>query len=371
MYQAGNAYVSGETVSANCPTTPGAFQPVDQHGADAFVTTLNFTGSALAYSTYLGGSATDNGQGVAVDQSGSAYTGFTSSSDFPTTPGCFRKTLVGSFNAYVTKLDPTSALAYSTHVRGQNTAFDIVVDDAGGASIVGTARAPDVPVTPDALQLAYAGGGNDVLLAGFNPSGSVLVHATYLGGSGNDEGYSIALDRYGSAYVTGSPRRPTSPPLPGASTRPSTAPATASWPSWTSAPSTGARPPGPRTSPAPKATTSSVAHSSVTASKAGSATTSSTAPAATMRSVPDQRMTPSSPARQRQHRGAQATTGSSGRTGTTRSSPAPDRHRRWRPRHRPMRRGRGAGILQSVNPSSSPLGTVPSGGGVPQHPGSP
>ena len=104
MDASGNAYVVGGTCSADFPTTLGAFQTKSAGGTcnggsvDAFITKLNATGSVLAYSTYLGGSSTDGAESVAVDGAGDAYvTGFTCSSDFPTTPGAFQ-TVYGGGN---------------------------------------------------------------------------------------------------------------------------------------------------------------------------------------------------------------------------------------------------------------------------------
>jgi thrombospondin type 3 repeat protein/beta-propeller repeat-containing protein len=108
---AGSAYVTGVTDSANFPTTPGAFDTTLVN-ADAFVTKLDPTGSVLLYSTYLGGTAGsgfrggfESGEGIAVDGASSAYvTGYTGSTDFPTSPGAFQTTNAGSLDAFVTKL---------------------------------------------------------------------------------------------------------------------------------------------------------------------------------------------------------------------------------------------------------------------------
>ncbi len=138
----GNAYVTGQTNLNAFPTTVGAFQPAKAGTSNAFVTKLNPAGSALVYSTYLGGTRSDFGRAIAVDGSGNAYvTGETASPDFPTTADAFQPAQYDyRYDAFVTKL---------------------------------------------------------------NPAGSALVYSTYLGGNGNDYGYGIAVDSFGNAYVTG------------------------------------------------------------------------------------------------------------------------------------------------------------------------
>jgi len=108
---AGNAYVTGVTTSTNFPTTADAFQTASADGAaagDAFATKLDPSGSALVYSTYLGGGSGDQGCGIAVDANGNAYvTGSTTSTNFPTTAGAFQMTFASTsdFNpdVFVTK----------------------------------------------------------------------------------------------------------------------------------------------------------------------------------------------------------------------------------------------------------------------------
>src|SRR4029077_14620415 len=114
----GNAYVAGETLSADFPTSAGAFRRTYSGNYDMFVTKLDATGSALAYSTFVGGTQVDNGERVAVDASGSAYVmGFSSSLDFPTTAGAFDTTNNGGFDVTLTKLNASgSALVYSTYL---------------------------------------------------------------------------------------------------------------------------------------------------------------------------------------------------------------------------------------------------------------
>lgn len=225
---AGNAYVTGYTLSADFPTTAGAFQTTFGGGscgaapqeakpcADAFVAKLNPTGSALAYSTYLGGGSYDAGQGIAVDGAGNAYvTGFTTSSNFPAAnalqPGCDNCGFPGeagaqglSSDAFVTKLNPAgSALVYSTYLGGSgaDTGTGIAVDPPGNAYVTGYTASKDFP-TLNPLQ-ANAAGGYDAFVTKLKADGSALVYSTYLGGSGNDLGFAIAVDSAGSATIAG------------------------------------------------------------------------------------------------------------------------------------------------------------------------
>src|SRR2546426_925488 len=205
---AGNAYVTGTTASSDFPlVTPLPFPNNALQGSnDAFVTKLNATGSALVYSTYLGGTSTDQGSAISVDASGSAYvTGLTSSATFPTTLGAFQITLKGTTDAFVTKLNAAgSALAYSTFLGGSVTdqGLGIAVDSSGSAYVTGLAGSADFPVSATPAQASNAGGG-DAFVSKLNPAGSALVYSTYLGGTGNDQGQDIAVDSSGNAYVTG------------------------------------------------------------------------------------------------------------------------------------------------------------------------
>ena len=209
---AGNAYVAGETSANNFPTTAGAFQTTFGTSiAKAFVTKLNPTGSALVYSTYLGGTLFDSGLGIAVDTGGNAYvTGRTQSPDFPTTPGAFQTTFrsgpLGRFDAFVTKIDPTgSTLVYSTYLAGagDDAGVTIAVDARGNAYVTGYTASIDFPTTTGAIQIT-SGGDYDAFVAALNPTGSApLLYSTYLGGSDFDVSAGLALDAAGNAYVTG------------------------------------------------------------------------------------------------------------------------------------------------------------------------
>lgn len=215
---AGDAYVTGYTNSVNFPTTTGAYQTTCGGGCsgtttDAFVSKLNPTGSALIYSTYLGGSSNDIGNGIALDSSGDAYiAGQTFSSNFPIIKGAFQSKCGGNSctlgEGFITELNPEgSALIYSTYLggAGANQANAIVLDASNNAYITGYTTSTSFPVTPGAFQQTCkcAASHPNVFATKLNATGSALVYSTYLGGTGGDEGYSIALDSADNAYLTG------------------------------------------------------------------------------------------------------------------------------------------------------------------------
>jgi Beta-propeller repeat len=218
---AGNAYITGETSSADFPTTHGALQRTFRVGQDGFVSKLNSTGTALLYSTFLGGGNINSGSGIAVDAAGNAYVmGYTDSADFPTTTGAFQPQFRGGFlDAFVSKLNATgTALVYSTYLGGSGVeeGFRIAVDAAGDAYVTGyTFGTSDFPTTPGTFQPAF-GGVFDAFVSKLNPTPTALVYSTFLGGSNFDSGGDIAVDRAGHAYVTGRTDSPDFPTTPGA-----------------------------------------------------------------------------------------------------------------------------------------------------------
>jgi hypothetical protein len=219
----GNAYVTGHTASPNFPTTPGAFDPTQNGTLDAFVTKLNASGSALVYSTFLGGTATDQGFSVAVrpggTASGNAYvTGVTSSPNFPTTPGAFDPTYNGTSDVFVTRLNASgSALVYSTFLGGavEEVGLGLVVDPDGDGYVTGLTSSPDFPTTPGAFDNTH-NGDFDAYMAKLTADGSALVYSTFLGGTTFDSGNGIAVDPSENAYVTGGTTSPDFPTTPGA-----------------------------------------------------------------------------------------------------------------------------------------------------------
>jgi len=217
----GNAYVTGATGSADFPTLD-AFQPTYAGGWDGFVTKLDPTGSALVYSTYLGGSDAEDLEGIAVDRAGSAYvSGNTGSTNFPTHLP-FQASLQGSQDAFLTKLSPDgTGLAYSTYLGGAfggETGLAVAVDRSANAIVTGYTTSADFP-TANAYQPACAPGAAgcwDVFVTKFNPAGSALVYSTFLGGNDQeyvDEAFGIAVDGAGTAYITGMTGSPNFPML--------------------------------------------------------------------------------------------------------------------------------------------------------------
>ncbi|HEY3119151.1 MAG TPA: SBBP repeat-containing protein, partial [Vicinamibacteria bacterium] len=211
---AGNAYVTGHTSSTDFPATSGAFSAhANGNGVgDVFVAKLNPAGNALVYATYLGGSGIDEGLGIAVDASGSAYVTGRAGANFPTTAGAYQPAYGtppagsgGDGDAFVAKLDPTGAnLVYSTYLAGTDLdeAYGIAVDAAGNAYVTGRTYSSGFPTTSGAFQ-TILGGLSDVFVTKLESSGSSLGYSTFLGGSGFDWGFGIALDAAGNAYVAG------------------------------------------------------------------------------------------------------------------------------------------------------------------------
>jgi hypothetical protein len=200
----GNVYVTGVTSSADFPTTGGFATTYGGGYSDAFVTKVNADGQNLAWSSYLGGSALDWGNGIAVDGSGNVYvTGYTYSSDFPT-PAGFDTTYGGGFgDAFVTKVTAGGGLAWSSYLGGGGgeVGYGIAVDGSGNVYVTGTTPSTDFPTTGGFD--TTLGGNDDAFVTKVNANGQSLAWSSYLGGSGNDYGNGIAVDGSGNVYVTG------------------------------------------------------------------------------------------------------------------------------------------------------------------------
>jgi hypothetical protein len=200
----GSAYVTGDTTSTDFPTA-SPLQAANADNYDTFVAKLSADGTALAYSTYLGGFENDHARAIAVDSAGSAYlAGYTVSTNFPTAAPV-QKANAGQYDAYVSKLSTKgNSLVYSTYLggSGDDYATAIAVDGSGNAYVAGYTASGDFP-TVSPSQAAYAGGNYDAFVAEIGAGGSPLAWSTYLGGSGDDYGYGVAMDGSGNAYVAG------------------------------------------------------------------------------------------------------------------------------------------------------------------------
>ncbi|MGA2029387.1 MAG: SBBP repeat-containing protein [Verrucomicrobiota bacterium] len=223
----GDAYLTGFTQSPNFPVFHGIFTnisgpfdgPAGAYRADGFVTELNTNGSALIYSTYLGGNNNDAAYGIAVDSSNNTYvTGYTTSTNFPTT-NAVQTYLAGTQNAFVTKFAPSgTAVIYSTYLGGTNadTGEGIAADALGNAYVTGYTDSTNFPAT-NAFQGLLNGITNiavpppyDAFVTKFNASGS-LSYSTFLGGTNSDFGLRIAVDVSGNVYVVGTSQSPDYP----------------------------------------------------------------------------------------------------------------------------------------------------------------
>ncbi len=209
--RAGAAYITGMTGSVNFPTQ-SPYQNAYGGGQDVFVAKLAPAGDVLIYSTYLGGSGYDVGNSIAVDGAGSAYvTGITMSGNFPIRSPYLSSLQAGS-DAFVTKLAPAgNALVYSTYLggTGSDSGYGIAVDGAGSAYVAGETGSSDFP-TQSPYQASIKSL-STAFVTKLVPAGNALAYSTFLGGTGGDAAHAIAVDGAGSAYVTGMTHSPDFP----------------------------------------------------------------------------------------------------------------------------------------------------------------
>lgn len=205
----GYVYISGHTNSTNYPTSKDAFQK-NHTGlpCDSFVFKLNPAGTALIYSTMVGGKFPDGGRAMAIDDQGHAYvTGGTKSPNFPTTPGAYKRNHTGtSCDFFVYKLSTNgSKLEYSTLIGGTgdlNRASGILVDKDGSVFVCGETMSSDYPMTAGTYDATY-NGGQDIIVLKLDPTGGQLLHSTFFGGTGGEGTADICFDNVGNICITG------------------------------------------------------------------------------------------------------------------------------------------------------------------------
>jgi hypothetical protein len=213
----GNVYVAGTTEGSDFPATPGAWQTASGGGEDGFAAKLNSSGN-LVCASYIGGAGNDVATGIAIDKSGNAYiSGYTSSVGFPTTPGAPQLTYGGGpYDAFLVKLNAAgSSAVYATLLggSGNDQAQSIALDPAGNVCIAGYTDSTDLAVQSP-LQ-ANPGGEGDAMIACLNAAGTAWLTVSYLGGSGVDQAYALAIDGAGNLYVAGTTFSEDFPTTPG------------------------------------------------------------------------------------------------------------------------------------------------------------
>jgi hypothetical protein len=200
---AGEVFLTGETWSTDFPTK-NAFQATPGGGSDAYVVRLGADGDTLIYATYIGGSGSDYGRGIALASNNFAcVAGETGSNDFPLQDALYDSFNGGATDAYLLQIDSTGgSLAYSTYLggSGDDYAMGVAVDGDDNAYAAGYTLSTDFP-TVGAIE--FDDGSSDVFVSKINADGSLLLYSTYLGGDSQDYGTAIAVDDSAQAYVTG------------------------------------------------------------------------------------------------------------------------------------------------------------------------
>jgi hypothetical protein len=206
----GNAYVTGYTYSSDFPTTLGAYDTTFNNalgGTDVFILKLNPSGTALNYSTFVGGTSSDFGTGIVIDSIGNVYaTGYTYSQDFPTTDGAYDISANDKVDGFILKLNQNgSSLMFSTFIggNGDDSGNDIALNKNGNIIATGSTQSPNFPTTNNAINKTFNGGTYDIFVAILNETGTSLNYSTYLGGNNTEFESNIAVNSFGEIFISG------------------------------------------------------------------------------------------------------------------------------------------------------------------------
>ncbi|WKZ20699.1 MAG: SBBP repeat-containing protein [Candidatus Brocadiaceae baterium WH-1] len=202
----GNIYVAGYTYSQDFPTTPNAYNTLYNGMTDGFISKFNGDLTNLLASTYLGGTSGDFVTSIAIDANENLYvTGWTNSSDFPTTDGAYDITYGRYEDVFISRLngDLTSLLS-SSYLGGSGSEYgmSIAIDSDGNVYVAGSTLSEDFPTTINAYDTSF-NGALDAFISKFNRDLTILLASTYLGGSGQENAYSIAINKKGNIYISG------------------------------------------------------------------------------------------------------------------------------------------------------------------------
>ena len=219
----GNIYITGLTNSPNFPTTENAFLANLSGGQDVYLAVLSADGRKLKYSTFLGGSKTDRGWALAIDDDGHAFVqGITQSIDFPVTENAYQKTKDGidwnentssddidfqnSFDLFISEIDTNSGeLVYSTYFggRGADSTYGSLAVKDNVVYFAGTTTSIDFPTTPNANRTVRNVGEADSFVAAIDISNNTLLYSSYIGGSSTDDGEALIISDDGFLYYVG------------------------------------------------------------------------------------------------------------------------------------------------------------------------
>jgi Tol biopolymer transport system component len=214
-----NTLNSAVTALALDPTNPAIVYAGTSGDAEALVLKLTPGNPSLLFSSYLGGARNEAAFGIKLDSFDNAYiVGRTNSANFPATGGAYQTTLHGISDAFIVKLNATNNTpVFATYLGGSGTedGHGIALDPAGNIYVAGRTDSVDFPVTAGAFQTKIGNPADatksDVFVTKFNPAGNALSYSSYLGGAGNEAVSPIGLqllntigvDAFGNAYVVG------------------------------------------------------------------------------------------------------------------------------------------------------------------------